>query len=52
MRWIRRLIFGWHETEIERLERSITLLMQSEVTLRRRIADAHRLVVQLTEEIR
>ena len=52
MRWIRKLIFGWHESEIERLESCITRLMQSELTLRRKIADAHRLVVQLTEEIR
>ena len=52
MRWIRRLIFGWHESEIERLESCITRLMQSELALRRKIADAHRLVVQITEEIR
>ena len=52
MAWIRRLIYAWHEAEIERLQRRITQLLQREATIRNKFAEAHRLVLQITEDMR
>jgi hypothetical protein len=52
MGWIRRLIYGWHEAEIERLHGQITRLMQRERCLMRVKTEAERLIADLSEAIR
>ena len=52
MGWIRRLIYGWHDAEIERLQRQITTLLQRQRSLMAVKVEAERLVADLSEAIR